>query len=173
MQILEIVLYSNLGEIRTLPLNQGEVNIITGGSAKGKSALIDIIDYCLGREECMVAEGIIRDTVSWYGLKLQLPFSQLFIARENPKNGRKTTNRAFIEVEENISYPEYDSLKPNSSIESIINYLTESIGISPNRYTPPYGQTRDPVEANIRHSIIYCFQQQGELASRKILFHRG
>jgi hypothetical protein len=130
MQLLELVLYSNMGDMRTLPLRPGNVNIITGGSARGKSALIDIIDYSLGRNECMVAEGIIRDTVSWYGLKLQFPFSELFIARENPKKGRRTTtNRAYLELGKNINCPEYDSLKPNTNIDTIINHLTTLIGI--------------------------------------------
>ncbi len=172
MQLLEIVLYSNIGDMRTLSLRPGKVNIITGGSAKGKSALIDIIDYCLGRKECMVAEGIIRETVSWYGLKLQFPSTQLFIARENPKKGKKTTNRAYLELGENIRRPEYASLKPNTNIETVIAHLTNLIGISPNRYTPPHGQTREPIEANIRHCLTYCFQQQGEIASKNILFHR-
>ena len=48
MQILEIVLYDKtLTKKRTLKLEPGKVNIITGKSATGKSTIIDIIDYCL------------------------------------------------------------------------------------------------------------------------------
>ncbi len=76
MQILEIVLYDALGRKRVLPLRTGAVNIITGESNTGKSELIAIIDYCLGRGECPVADGVIRDTVAWYGLRLQCAFRQ-------------------------------------------------------------------------------------------------
>ena len=52
MQILDIVVYSHHGEKRILPLKAGAVNIITGASKTGKSALIDIVDYCYGAGEC-------------------------------------------------------------------------------------------------------------------------
>ncbi|HEX8367292.1 MAG TPA: hypothetical protein VF604_01875 [Pyrinomonadaceae bacterium] len=81
-QILEIVLYSHNGQRRVLPFKLGQTNIITGKSATGKSALIEIVDYCLGRGECNVPEGVIRDTVAWFGLKLQFPTGQIFIARQ-------------------------------------------------------------------------------------------
>jgi hypothetical protein len=65
MQICDIVLYSRTGERRILPLRVGGVNIITGESRTGKSALIDIVDYCLGRNPCNIPVGPIRDTVAW------------------------------------------------------------------------------------------------------------
>ena len=42
-----IVLYSHSGEQRILPFSRG-LNVITGDSKTGKSAIIDIIDYCMG-----------------------------------------------------------------------------------------------------------------------------
>jgi len=47
-QIKDIVVYSHRGQRRILPLKTGELNIITGSSKTGKSALIEIMDYCLG-----------------------------------------------------------------------------------------------------------------------------
>src|ERR671932_250114 len=96
MQILEIVLYGWRGQKRILRFRPGEVNIVTGGSATGKSALIEIVDYCLGRNTCTVPEGVIRETVSWYGLRLQFPSDQMFIARQNPRRGQLSTNSAFV-----------------------------------------------------------------------------
>src|ERR1051326_6834102 len=101
MQIIEIVLYSNSGEKRVLALQPGRTNIITGGSATGKSALIEIVDYCLGSSECRVPEGVIRDTISWFGVRLQFPTDQMFVARQNPTSLRQSiTNRAYIRSEE-------------------------------------------------------------------------
>lgn len=37
---------------RCLSFNSEAVNIITGASRTGKSALIPIIDYCLGSDKC-------------------------------------------------------------------------------------------------------------------------
>lgn len=42
IQILDIVLYSTQGARRVLSLRPGEMNIITGDSKTGKSALISM-----------------------------------------------------------------------------------------------------------------------------------
>ena len=44
--IKDIVIFNKNGEKRVVPLEQG-VNIITGESKTGKSALVEIIDYPL------------------------------------------------------------------------------------------------------------------------------
>ena len=41
MQILDIVIYSHDSQRRILSLRPGQVNIITGASKTGKSALVD------------------------------------------------------------------------------------------------------------------------------------
>ena len=43
MQILELVLYGYNQKVRHLPFKLGQVNIITGRSKSGKSAVGDII----------------------------------------------------------------------------------------------------------------------------------
>lgn len=48
MQIRRIVLYSHEGRVQQVPFKLGQVNIVSGRSGKGKSALLAIIDYCLG-----------------------------------------------------------------------------------------------------------------------------
>lgn len=171
MQILEIVLYGKNGKKRVLPLHPGKVNIITGKSATGKSALIDIVEYCLGRDDCTVPEGIIRDTVSWFGVRLQLTGGQMFIGRENPEPTKSSTNKAYVELADVVESPS-NAPEPNATIDSIVKMLTQKIGFAPNLHIPPTGQTRDPLEANFRHALFYCLQQQDEIASKKILFHR-
>lgn len=47
------------------------MNVITGASKTGESALIDVVDYCDGNGECRVPEGPIRRAVSWFGLRLK------------------------------------------------------------------------------------------------------
>ena len=84
IQILDIALYSHEGESRALSLKPGEVNVITGASKTGKSALIDIVDYCLGSGSCRVPDGVIRRSVSWFGLRLQIGDGQSFVARKCP-----------------------------------------------------------------------------------------
>lgn len=47
MQIKNIILYKDAERKRILPFDLGKVNIITGESKSGKTALINIVDYCL------------------------------------------------------------------------------------------------------------------------------
>jgi len=71
-QIRDIVLYNAKGDIRTVSLEPGKVNIITGKSKTGKTALVEVIDYCLGSGECSIPQGPMRQGVAWFGLRLQL-----------------------------------------------------------------------------------------------------
>ena len=52
--INSITIYSSDGDQRRVTFKRSGLNIVTGQSKTGKSSLIDIIDYCLGRSECYV-----------------------------------------------------------------------------------------------------------------------
>jgi len=172
MQILEIVLYSRKGERRTVSFRPNAVNIITGSSGTGKSALIEIVDYCLGRSRCLVPVDIVR-AVSWFGLRLQLPSSQIFLARKAPTPGEtSSSNDVYFEEGDIVTSPVAAPSVANSTMGGLETYLTGKIGISPNLHTPPDGQTRKPLAANIRHALFYCFQYQTEIAAKDFLFHR-
>lgn len=53
---------------RILSFKSGVVNIITGASRTGKSAIIPIIDYCLGSDKCTIPVDVIRNACSWFGV---------------------------------------------------------------------------------------------------------
>jgi hypothetical protein len=106
MQIRTVSLYGKNGERRDIQFDLGKVNIITGASQKGKTSLIDIVEYCLGASECMVAAGHIRQTVDWYSVLLQFPDCQVFIARAAPLPSAKASSAAFMLVENEIILPE-------------------------------------------------------------------
>lgn len=171
MQIRELVIYGYNGKVRHLPFELGKVNIITGKSKSGKSVVGDIIDYCLGGESCNIADGVVRDNVAWYGLLLQFEHERVFVARKNPDKGQQTTGFCYIEVGEKIEVPKVCDFVSNTNVSGIEEELTKRIGISENLYTPPEGQSRLPLAANIRHALYYCFQGQDEIAAKNFLFH--
>lgn len=172
MQILELVLYGVNGEVRHLPFNLGAVNIISGKSKSGKSVIGDIIDYCLGGTSCSIADGIVRETVSWYGLLLQFSDGRVFVARQSPPKGQQSTSKFYYEIGKDLVVPENQSFISNSNIDGIEEMLSRRLGISENINIPPDGQTRLPLSANIRHALYYCFQNQDEVAVRNFLFHK-
>lgn len=171
MQIRELVLYGNNGKMRRLSFALGQVNIITERSKSGKSVVGDIIDYCLGGNSCNIADGVVRDNVAWYGLLLQFEHERVFVARKNPDKGQQTTGICYIEVGEKIEAPEKCNFLSNTNVSGIEEALTRRIGISENLNIPPEGQSRLPLEANIRHALYYCFQGQDEIAAKNFLFH--
>ena len=152
-------------------MKPGQVNIVTGDSGTGKSSLSTIVDYCLGRETYLIPEGIGRN-VSWFGLLLQFSGDQIFIARANPSLGKISANSVYIEQGDKIFSPARTPETINTTIDALTTMLTNKVGIAPNLHIPPPGQTRAPLAATIRHAIFYCIQEQGEIAAKKILFHR-
>lgn len=172
MQIKELVLYGYNGKVRHLPFSIGKVNIIPGRSKSGKSAVGDIIEYCLGGNSCNIADGVVREHVAWYGLLLQFPNDRVFVARKNPDSGQQTTGLCYIEIGEKLEVPLTCTFTSNINIEGIEEILSSRLGISENLHKPAEGQSRAALSANIRHTLFYCFQGQDEIAAKNHLFHR-
>ncbi len=171
LQIAKIVLYNHDGDRRELPFRTGALNIITGASKTGKSAIIDIVDYCTGRGDCNVADGVIRKYVSWYGILFQLGDGQIFVARKNPPPGERTDSDVYFARGSELEIPAYESLVKNTTVNMLNKFLGAAIGISENEHRPAM-PTRDPLEAKFRHAILFSFQDQNDIDSRQRLFHR-
>jgi hypothetical protein len=126
----------------------------------------------MGRGDCYVAEGVIRRHVSWFAILLQIGDSQLFVARRNPGPSVKTSPDVYVQRGHEIATPPLSALRKNTTVDALESYLGTSIGISENEHRPPAGQTRAPLEANIRHALTFAFQDQDEIDSKNNLFHR-
>jgi len=152
-------------------LRTGELNVLTGASKTGKSAIIDIIDYCTGRTECNVADGTIRRYVGWYAILFQFGEGQIFIARRNPALGDRTSGDIYMERGSKIETPQVSTLLKNTTVGAVEKFLGAVIGISENEHRPPT-PTRDSLEANFRHALLFSFQDQNDIDNRQRLFHR-
>lgn len=171
-QVLDVVLYGFNGEKRVLSFNPGRLNIITGASKTGKTALIEIIDYCLASSECGIPEGTIRQSVEWVGVRLQVTEGQVLIARRLPKGAQGASSDVFYSLAKSIAIPEHVVLTQTTNPRTLEGLLTAHAGIVENVHEPPFGQTRKPLTAGIRHALFYCFQQQSEVISNRHLFHK-
>lgn len=171
MQVLDIVLFSHDGRQRVLPLRPGTVNVITGASKTGKSALINIIDYCFASGECRVPEGPIRRSVSWFGLRLQLTNGQAFVARRCPAPGALSSEECLVEIADLLDVPEASRLRQTTNTKGLAAVLGGWSGISDHVHEPPPEQTRPPLSATVRHALALCLQPQDEIIRREQLFH--
>lgn len=80
--IEKIVLWLKNGKQRVLKFEPDRVNVITGESNTGKSAILDIVDYCLFASSPQISDSIINENVEWYGLKFSINDKTYTIARK-------------------------------------------------------------------------------------------
>jgi Protein of unknown function (DUF3732) len=173
MQLLKLVLYSRTGDQRVLEFRPGRLNIVTGESKTGKSALLDIVDYCLGRDHTTMPVGPITATVAWYAAIFLLPdHSQALVARPAPRPGAASSSQAMLAFGESLAPPLFGELVVNSGTTALREELGRRLGIEENEHLPTDGSLRAPLEAHLGHAQLLCLQGQGEIANRSQLFHR-
>ena len=135
MQIKELIIYGYNDKTNNVKFNLGQLNMITGESKTGKSAIADIIEYCLGSSGCNIATGIIRDNVEWYGLILKFDKDEVFVARKNPKRSsynsetktinkaKKTSTVGYIEFGNTVVATKSLKTVATISYDNIVNIL--------------------------------------------------
>lgn len=94
-EISHIGVIDHAKQLHSVHLQSG-LNIITGKSSTGKSALIEIFDYCFGSADFTIPYGVITDVAELYFVIFKFPDTNLVIAR------KPETQRAFIKEIENI-----------------------------------------------------------------------
>lgn len=172
LQLRAITIYSDEGERRDVTFRLGALNIVTGASKTGKSALLDIVDYCWGRSECTIAEGEIRRGASWFAVLFDNSGEGILLARKNPGPAGKTSDEIYFARGVEALPDNPNGFHKNITSEGLKAQLSAILGISENIHVPEEGATRRPLEASSRHAIMFCLQAQDEIANRRLLFHR-
>ncbi|HUV14167.1 MAG TPA: DUF3732 domain-containing protein, partial [Acidobacteriota bacterium] len=171
MKIRSILLYSHKGHLRQLSFASG-LNIITGRSSTGKSALSNIVEYCIGRSSFNVPEGVIRDKVAWYGVIYDFPGEQVLVAKPAPGVGHSRCATAMIRRGSDLPVPAVSELVTNSDDDSVVSLLSNLLGIPENRTDVPLEHSRASYSTNIKHTLFYVFQKQNLVANKDQLFYR-
>jgi len=172
MNIRDIIIYSHTGEMRRISLKVNGLNIVTGRSSTGKSALSDIVEYCMGQSEFNIPEGPIRDKVSWYAVIFQFAGEQVMIAKPAPATNAASCSRAMIRRGATVEPPPFADLRQNADDETVTSILSGLLGIPDNRTEVSEKQSRDSFAATIKHTYFYLFQKQGLIANKEQLFYR-
>ena len=171
-QIRTISIYSHSGERRDVTFKLGALNIVTGGPKTGKSALLDIVDYCWGRDECTVPQGEIRRGVSWFAVWFENEGEGILIARKNPGPAGRASPEIYFERGVGELPSDASVFHKNITASGLKVQLSTTLGITENVHVPESWSTRLPLEASSRHVILFCLQAQDEIANRRFLFHR-
>ncbi|CBJ39340.1 conserved protein of unknown function [Ralstonia solanacearum CMR15] len=128
-----ISLWSHAGERRDITFARNCVNIITGDSQTGKTALLGIIDYCFLASEHNLPHDVINDNTAWYGLKVYVNDKELVIARRSPHENRVSKDYYFSSVGTLPGVPE-----PNIAEDDLRNIIEAEFAID-ERTVVPYG----------------------------------
>ncbi|MFG2556989.1 hypothetical protein ACGFWF_44785 [Streptomyces sp. NPDC048581] len=172
VQLRSLILYSKSGKVRELRFRLGELNIITGSSRTGKSIVLDIVDFCLGRDDAPVSVGPITRTVEWVAVLLQLPDTRAFVARRLPAKGKKSISTAMLEFGSTLQPLSYEGLANNCDSDELRQQLGRRIGLGDVRSEPQPGSLQAPFAVHLGHAVPLCLQNQDEIITRSILFHR-
>lgn len=171
-QILKLIIWPKLRTFapQVIVFKPGMVNVITGGSRTGKSAIIPIIDYCLASSDCHIPIDTIRDHSEWFGLLFETEGEQILIARQGPE-GREPSDAFYLERGKSLSVPPFLEA-PNQKTEAI-KHLLNSISSVP--YFRLGGQD-DPrpyqERLSFRDLMALVFQSQEVVANQNILFYK-
>lgn len=153
---------------RSVKFAASGVNIITGASRTGKSAIIPIIDYCLGANECTIPVGIIRDTCSWFGILFDLEDEQILICRKEPGQ-QKSTGEMYLSRGENIEIP-IEIKESNITVIQVKNILNELFALSFIDIDPTSSDSFTS-RPSYRDLMAFVFQPQNVIANNRVLFY--
>ncbi|MDL2282524.1 DUF3732 domain-containing protein [Parabacteroides sp. OttesenSCG-928-G06] len=179
--IKNVILYPKDKELapRFIHFKEDKVNVITGYSQRGKSALISIIDYCLGSTDCNIPIGEIRDKVDKFAIHIALDESNVFIARDCPQLSNKTTDTMyFYEVEKKGDNP---SLNTNEWINNaeeyrvsrdiVKDYLGQHAGLENISEKDESSKNEFESPASFRDTSAFLFQPQNIIANPTTIFY--
>jgi hypothetical protein len=172
-QLLEIVLWSRSSAHppRRVKFAAGKANVITGGSKTGKSAVIPIVDYCLGSDRCAVPVATIRDSCSWFGVVVDTDEGQKLLARREPGGQQSTGDMLLLEglsVEVPSSAPE-----KNTTVDAVKRVLDRLAGLSNLGFDPTGLAGGFKGRPSFRDMAAFVFQPQNIVANPDVLFYKA
>jgi len=173
--IREIAIFNKNGEKRGIYLKPG-LNIVTGPSQSGKSALIEIVDYCLLSSTSTIPRGKIMDFAELFAIVLELNDSYMVIGR--PSWNTQNFNKIYLKIEfsedsiKNLEKSYFDDIDPvnrtilKKEFGRYFGFDVADITTEENPLKVKAGH------ASFRNMTPFLFQHQSLIANKHALFYR-
>jgi len=173
LQIREIVLWPRNAQFkpRRLPFELGKVNVISGASRTGKSAVIPIIDYCLGAGTCTIPVNTIRKHCEWFGVIVATAQGDKLLARREPGAQRNTDDMFLLEADRITEVPH--RIAKNINAEAVKRLLDELAGLSKLDFSSGDESTGFEGRPSFRDLAAFTFQPQNVVANPDVLFFKA
>jgi hypothetical protein len=158
------------GRRQEIKLEPSQMNIITGASGTGKSALIKAIDYCLGSSKCELPVHIRRRALA-VGVKWIAGDQQMIVGRLIPPDGQATSLRMFATSGRNLPLPStVDAFDGATTLEAAKTFLERAFGIGDVGHLPDVdGNAKG--RTSVRHVTPYLFVTKEVIDSESVLLH--
>lgn len=168
LQIENIIIWPKNPEFepQILTFKTGKLNIIYGFSQTGKSAIIPIIDYCLGSSLNKIPVGHIRNYSAWFGVVLNISGTKVLIIRENLDAGAEK----IIMLEGIKEIPKFFDRTGEKDIKDFNLDLNKIMGVPFTEPINSYG-TRNS-RLSFRDLVTFNFQPQYIVANPNCLFYK-
>lgn len=169
--IHEIGIVDKSGKIHNAKLQEG-LNIITGKSSTGKSALIEIFDYCFGGSYT-IPNGRITEHAEIYYLYLQVQEVYFVIARS--KDNGKGFFRQENLYDTNLISADYfgkDHFLPKDNYKKQLKKLFIDISDIDESLTAKEFRGKATPTPSVRSFMSFILQHQNLIANKHALFYR-
>ncbi|MDJ0766794.1 MAG: DUF3732 domain-containing protein [Myxococcota bacterium] len=166
--IEKIILWLENSHVRELTFVPNKVNVVTGDSNTGKTAILDIIDYCFFASKHKISESVINENVNWYGLIFCINEKKYTLARKSPKNNKVSDEYYFSSI---AGVPK----KPtdNNSAKSIKDTLEVEFGIDRNTKIPFGGRKlKANSKISLRYFLLFNTISQDIITNSEVFFDK-
>jgi len=158
------------------PVNfKAGLNVVTGKSSTGKSALIEIFDYCFGSDENTIPKGVITNSATIYYVALAVNEQDMVLAR-NPD----ITSKAFFRRVETFNTIEIDRdyfnasyFRPLSEFKKHLrDFFLDIDDVDESLVARAYRGNRKAPTPSICSFSSFMLQHQNLVANKHALFYR-
>jgi len=173
INIKQIILFNDKGEKRNISFNEG-LNIVTGDSKTGKSALIEIVDYCLFSSRSSIPKGKISDFADLFVVIFQINEIYIVIGRYSSQSVNKITE-AYLNIEtnyeniKNIELNYFDNIALKPIKDDVQTEFEEYLGLSLKKLETDNDNLG---KISIRDAVSFLFQHQNLIANKHAIFYR-
>lgn len=158
------------------PVNfQAGLNVVTGKSSTGKSALIEIFDYCFGSDENTIPKGVITNSASIYYVALAVNAQNILIARDPDIASRAFFRRidTFDTAEVDREYFNGSYFRPLPEFKKHLrDFFVDIDDVDESLVAKAYRGGRKAPTPSIRSFSSFMLQHQNLVANKHALFYR-
>ena len=166
-QIARIFLYSHDNRRVELKFDLSAVNILVGCSYSGKSALVEVIDYCLGASKCLIP-GIVRESSSWVGVLWRRDKGDILVCRRIPPPTNQSSDEVYFRLGAPVDVPATAAdLSGNTNRDGGLRQFEQALKLG-----DMVGETfteREGTRVSFRQAVPYLLQSDDVIINKTTL----